>query len=201
MLGSRTILDLPGETVIVGDILPGRSRGGEVSGLTPVRSPGEAGGLRESPCQIAASGDRPVLAAVARGQGLVQGRRERGGHPVVDRSGRGDHGGHARLEQSFDLRPRRTAVEEDQFQPALLPQERGEPLGEGRAQFERRLQEQAIAVGVAAEMEDRDPVAIGLKDGIDPLERGLFLDHEFVDQTTTFQFGELVLERPSLDFQ
>ncbi len=47
------------------------------------------------------------------------------------------------------------------MQAALLAQERGQPPGIGRlGRPLGRLQQQAVAVGVAAEMEDGDPVAI-----------------------------------------
>ena len=120
---------------------------------------------------------------------------------IVDRPRRGDHGGHPRVEQSLHLGTRRTAVEEDQLQSALLPQERGEPFGIGRAWLEGRLQEQAVPVGVTPEMEERDAVAMLLKNGVDALERGLFFDHDVGDHPPLFQLVELVLERPSLDFQ
>src|SRR5271166_3197728 len=50
-------------------------------------------------------------------------------------------------------------------------------------------------------MENRDAVAMLLKDGVDALERGLFFDHDVGDHPPPFQLVELVLERPSLDFQ
>jgi hypothetical protein len=53
---------------------------------------------------------------------------------------------------------------------------------------------------MAAEMEDRDAVSILLKDGVDPPERGFLLDHDVRDQPALFQLLELILQRPSLDF-
>jgi hypothetical protein len=99
------------------------------------------------------------------------------------------------------LGARRTAVEEDRLQSVLLPQERGEPFGIGRARLEGRLQEQAVPVGVTPEMEERDEVTMLQKDEVDALERGLLFDHDVGDHPPLFQLVELVLERPSLDFQ
>ena len=180
--------------------MAGRRRD-EVSRVAPSISLDQPLGLGEGRGQAATSGDLPILAAVACGQSLVEGHRELGGHAIVDRPRRGDHGGHACVEQSFHLRARRTAVEEDQLQSALLPQERGEPFGIGRAWLEGRLQEQAVPVGVTPKMENRDAVAMLLKDGVDPLERGLLFDHDVGNHPSLFQLVELVLERPSLDFQ
>ena len=54
-------------------------------------------------------------------------RRRTAGHLVVDRAGRGDHRGDAGPEQVGHLGPGRAAVEEDQLQAPLAPQEPRKP--------------------------------------------------------------------------
>ena len=92
------------------------------------------------------------------------------------------------------------AVEEDQLQPALLRQEAGQAAGVGRGRLALgRLQQQPVAVGVAAEVEEGDAVAVArvLEHVQDVAGRGVLAQHQLA-VTAPLGGGQRPLHLPRL---
>ncbi len=112
-------------------------------------------------------------------------------HPVVDGLRGNDHRRHPGLfQQALGLIAGGTAIQEDQLQATLFGQNSGQPPSVGRYACPRwGLQQQFMAIGVAAEMEYGDAVSIlGVAEhGQDLLQGGVGAHHHLADRFGVFQ--------------
>ena len=117
----------------------------------------------------------------AAGQAGVEAAGEFRRGPVVDRLAGGDHDRHPGVQQPLRLALGGAAVEEGQLQPGLVAEERGQA---GRVRRRRpagrAFEQQPVAVGMPAVMEDRDPIAElrVLEDIEDFLDGGVLAHHD-----------------------
>ena len=157
-IGVGADLEIPGEPILVDDVL--RPAGTDVAqeGLraAPAGGLGELAGLLEGIAEGASGDELPVEID-----------RELAGRAVVDRPGGGHHDVDPLAEQLGHLGAGRAAVEEDQLQAPLAAEVSRQPLGVGGRRPACRLQQQAVGVGVAGEVEDRHARAVPPEDLVD----------------------------------
>ena len=121
-----------------------------------------AGGLRE------VAGLLEGIAESPSGDELfVEVDRELAGRGVVDRPGGGQHDVDPFAEQLGHLGARRAAVEEDQLQPPWPPRYPASPSAWAACRPARGLQQQAVGVGVAGEVEEGHAGAMPPEDLVD----------------------------------